>query len=78
MENVKRLYRSRNERVIGGVAGGLAEYFGLDPALIRIAFALLFFGVGSGLLLYLVIWIIVPLRPLELPENSCVINTCNK
>ena len=60
----KRLYRSREERMAFGVCGGLGEYFDVDPTLIRLVFvALIFLGVGSGLLLYIVMAIIVPERP---------------
>lgn len=59
----KKLYRSRKEKMIAGVCGGLAEYFGVDPTWIRLAFALCFFLAGSALFIYLVMWIIVPLQP---------------
>lgn len=58
----KRLYRSRKDRVIGGVCGGLAEYFGIDPLIIRlVALVLLFFG--GGFLLYIIGWIAIPPAP---------------
>lgn len=64
MNNQKRLMRSRSERMIGGVCGGLGAYFAIDPTLVRIAFALLVFvGVGSPLLLYLLLWVIMPPEP---------------
>ena len=55
-----RLYRSRDDRILAGVAGGVAEYFGLDPSLVRIAWALLAFLGGFGVLLYIVMAIVVP------------------
>ncbi|MDX1616761.1 MAG: PspC domain-containing protein [Candidatus Promineifilaceae bacterium] len=58
--NEKRLTRSQNDRMLFGVAGGLAEYFNVDPVLIRLAFVLLVLGHGSGLLLYLVLAILMP------------------
>ncbi|MBI4090296.1 MAG: PspC domain-containing protein [Candidatus Kerfeldbacteria bacterium] len=58
----KRLYRSRSERVIAGVAGGLGHYFGIDPTLVRIAFIVLTFLWGGGLFAYLALWVIVPLE----------------
>ena len=59
----KRLYRSRDERIIWGVCGGIAKYFGLDPTLIRlIAVLTLFLGL-AGLLIYLILTIIMPLEP---------------
>lgn len=55
-----RLYRSRDDRMIAGVAGGVAEYFDLDPSLVRIAWAVLAFIGGFGVLLYIVMAIVVP------------------
>jgi phage shock protein PspC (stress-responsive transcriptional regulator) len=55
-----RLYRSRDDRIIAGVAGGLADYLGLDPSLVRIAWAVLILAGGVGLLLYIIMWIVVP------------------
>jgi phage shock protein C len=61
----RRLYRSRTDSVIGGVAGGLAEYLGADPALVRVAWALVVVITGgAALLAYVVAWIIVPEAPL--------------
>lgn len=60
----RRLYRSNSERVLGGVAGGVAEYFDLDPALVRVAWAVLILASGGiFLLLYIVMWIVVPEAP---------------
>lgn len=59
----KRLYRSRDEKIIGGVAGGLAEYLQLDVTLIRVVWVLVTLLGGSGLLAYLIMWIIVPQEP---------------
>jgi len=56
----KRLYRSRKERIIGGVCGGLGYYFDIDPVFIRLIWAVLFFVGGIGLLAYIIAWIIVP------------------
>ncbi len=56
----KQLYRSKTDRVLGGVAGGLGKYFDVDSTLIRIIFLILFFSGGSGILLYLILWLIVP------------------
>ena len=54
------LYRSASDRMLGGVCGGLGNYLSLDPTLVRLFFALLFFGSGIGLLAYLALWIIMP------------------
>jgi phage shock protein C len=59
----KKLYRSRREKVIAGVCGGLAEYFGMDPVWIRLLFILFFFAGGSAFLVYIIMWLIVPLSP---------------
>ncbi|MCU0404412.1 MAG: PspC domain-containing protein [Chitinophagaceae bacterium] len=59
-----RLYRDEQDKVIGGVASGLANYFKIDPAIIRVLFVALFFGGGSGLLIYIILWIILPSRSL--------------
>jgi phage shock protein C len=62
---VKRLYRSRDHRMIAGVAGGLGEYFNIDPTIVRLLFVFtVFFGVGAGLLVYLVLMLLVPEEPL--------------
>jgi phage shock protein PspC (stress-responsive transcriptional regulator) len=56
----KRLYRAREGRVVAGVCAGLAAYFGVDPTLVRLAFALVTVFGGIGVLLYLVAWIVIP------------------
>jgi phage shock protein C len=57
----KRLTRSVENRMLAGVCGGLGEYLGIDPTLVRLAFALFFIaGFGSSALLYLLMWLIVP------------------
>ena len=58
-----RLYRSREERVLFGVAGGVADWLDIDPALVRIVFALLIFAGGIGFFLYLVMAVVVPEEP---------------
>ncbi len=65
----KKLYRSRKFRVLGGVAGGLAEYFGLDPILMRVIFVLFTLINGIGVLLYIIFWIIIPEEPFEVAYN---------
>ncbi|HEX3048411.1 MAG TPA: PspC domain-containing protein [Bacillota bacterium] len=56
----KRLYRSVHNRKIGGVAGGLAEYFDIDPTLVRLLWVIAFFVFGTGFLAYLIAWIVIP------------------
>jgi phage shock protein PspC (stress-responsive transcriptional regulator) len=58
----KRLYRSCKNRIIGGVCGGLGEYFEIDPVLIRLIVALLFFT-GVSIIFYILAWIIIPEEP---------------
>lgn len=62
---MKRLYRSKTHRVIGGVAGGIGEYLDIDPVLARIVFILTFFAGGAGLFAYIIAWIIIPEQPRE-------------
>jgi phage shock protein PspC (stress-responsive transcriptional regulator) len=63
----KRLYKSRTERMIDGVCGGVAEYFNLDPTLVRIAWVLLTLFGGSGILLYIIAMIVIPSNPVLAP-----------
>ena len=59
----KRFYLSTTDKKIGGVCGGLAEYFNIDSLLVRIGFVVLFLGFGTGLLAYLLLWILAPKSP---------------
>lgn len=59
-KKIKRLYRSRENRVLGGVCGGIGEYFNIDPTLIRLLWILFVFLGGSGILAYIIAWIIIP------------------
>ncbi len=56
----KKLRRSRSDRMVAGVCAGLAEYFNVDPVLVRLVFVLLALAGGPGVLLYIVLWIIMP------------------
>lgn len=58
----KKLYRSTIDRHIGGVCGGLAEYFNIDPTLVRVLFVLGLLFVGGTFWAYLIMWIVVPER----------------
>jgi len=64
----KRLYRSRDDRMIWGVCGGLAEYFNMDPTIVRIIFVLLIFANGLGILAYIIMAIVVPLAGSKVTE----------
>jgi phage shock protein C len=59
----ERLYRSRGDRMLFGVAGGMARYFNLDPAIVRLVWVLLFLAGGAGILLYIVAAIVIPEEP---------------
>ena len=75
-----RLYRSRDNKLVGGVCGGIAEYLRIDPTLTRIITVLLFLLPGLGILTYLVAWLIIPLRPLdaETPRADYSLSPWNK
>lgn len=61
MSNYKRLYRSRNNRMVAGVCAGLGDYFNIDPTLVRLFFVLgTFFGLGSLLVVYIILMFVVP------------------
>ena len=69
----KRLYRSRSDRMIWGVCGGLAEYFDMDPTIVRIIAVLLALANGAGILAYIILAIVVPLESSEAAEPEDVI-----
>ena len=60
-----RLYRSRGKRVLGGVAGGLGDYLNIDPVIIRILIVFLTLFSGVGILVYIIMWIVVPEEPVD-------------
>ena len=66
----RRLVRSRDDRVIAGVCGGLGEYLGMDAVLIRIAALVLLFAGGAGALLYVVGWLAMPEAPEAVPTGA--------
>jgi phage shock protein C len=63
MDPTRKLYRSKTNRKLAGVCGGLAQYFNIDATLIRVLFILLAVLGGSGLVVYVAMWIIVPKEP---------------
>ncbi|MBQ8623843.1 MAG: PspC domain-containing protein [Oscillospiraceae bacterium] len=73
--NGKRLYKSRNDKKISGVCAGIAEYFGIDPTLIRLLWAVVtLFTIGTGLFAYILCAIIMP----EMPDDTTyVVNEDN-
>ena len=69
-DNVKRLYRSRKDRMIAGVCGGLGDYFNIDPTLVRLLVVILALAGGPGLLAYIILAIVVPEEPLVSTETG--------
>jgi len=61
-EGAKKLYRSQDQKMLGGVCGGLGEYFNIDPIIVRIIFIAFALIAGGGLLLYLILWLLIPLE----------------
>lgn len=62
MEEPKRLFRSRTDRKLGGVCGGIANYFTIDPTVVRLATVILTLT-GMSILLYIILWIVIPEEP---------------
>jgi len=63
MNNSKRLFRSNTDKMVAGVCGGLAQYLGVDPTIVRLVMLLLFFTGGAAIPIYLIMWVITPLEP---------------
>lgn len=68
MNTQVRLTRSATDKVIGGVCGGLAHYFGIDPVIVRLIFVAMIFAGGISILLYPILWLIMPLHPVGQPS----------
>lgn len=62
MEKKKKLYRSSTDIKLAGVCGGIAEYFDLDPTIVRLAWVLFVLFGGSGILGYIIAWLVIPQR----------------
>ncbi len=67
----KRLYRSRHNKIIAGICGGIAEYFDIDPVIVRLLMVLLFIY-GVGLIIYILGWIMIPQEPSEIPQEEVI------
>jgi phage shock protein C len=63
----RRLYRNPNDKMLGGVCSGLANYFDIDPVIVRLIMVVLFLGAGIGLLAYIIAWIVIPVA--RTPED---------
>ena len=61
----KRLYKSEDNRILCGVCGGIGEYLGIDPTLVRLVWVLITLAAGAGVLLYIIAAIIMPREPLD-------------
>jgi len=59
----KRLYKSRNDKKISGVCGGIANYFDIDPTIVRIAWVLFSLAYGSGIIAYIIFALVMPEEP---------------
>ncbi|MDI3543175.1 MAG: hypothetical protein PWP57_779 [Candidatus Atribacteria bacterium] len=72
----KRLYRSRTDKMLGGVCGGIARYFNVDPTLIRLLAVALIIAGGAAIIAYIIAWIIIPEEPKEkkLEEENAVVS----
>ncbi len=76
IKSKKRLYRSRKERSVAGVCGGIADYIGIDPTLVRLLWVIFSLAGGPGVLLYIVMAVVVPEEPefvqttAEKPKND--------
>lgn len=67
---MKRLYRSRTDRIISGVCGGIAKMLGIDPVIIRVLWVVLMFTFGFGILAYIIAWVIIPTEPLDVTDSQ--------
>jgi len=74
----KRLVRSNTDKVIGGVCGGLGEYFNIDPIIIRVLFAIITVSGGSGFLVYLILWVVMPEKGSETKSTEQIVESNTK
>jgi phage shock protein PspC (stress-responsive transcriptional regulator) len=79
----RRVFRDPDSKIVGGVCSGIANYFDIDPLWIRLGLVVMFFGFGSGLLLYIILWIIIPearttAEKLEMRGEPVDVNTISK
>jgi len=62
-KDIKRVYRSKKNKMLAGVCGGIAEYFEVDPVIVRLLLVLLVLMGFAGIILYLVAWLLIPENP---------------
>jgi phage shock protein C len=68
MKTTKRLYRSKTDKIIGGVCGGIANYFNIDPVFVRLLCIALILINGATFLAYIITWIVMPMEKLKVSE----------
>ena len=71
----KKLMRSSTDKKIAGVCAGLADYFDLDPTIVRVVWLLAVLCAGTGLLLYAILWIVLPLAPAGVIPTSATVTS---
>lgn len=75
----KRLYRSEKDKIVAGVCSGIAEYLNIDPTIVRILFILALISEGFGLMLYIILWIVMPLESsIEKSEDEVIEENANE
>jgi phage shock protein C len=62
-KKVKKFYRSKEDKVIAGICGGIGEYFGIDSTLVRLIWIIIILAGGAGIIAYIIAWLIVPENP---------------
>lgn len=68
----RKLWRSRRNRKIAGVCGGLGDYFKIDPLWVRIIFVIFFLAGGAAFILYIILWLLIPLEPWDLSKKEII------
>lgn len=72
--NIRRIYRSEEDRIFAGVCGGFGDYFNIDPVIIRLVWILFVMVGGSGIILYIIAWLIIPKQPMNIDDEFPVNN----
>lgn len=75
MENQKKLQRDKQNKVIGGVCSGMANYFGIDAALIRLLFVVAFLFFSTGFWIYVILWIVMPAGDITRHQADYVVSS---
>ena len=78
MAEPKKIFRSKKDKIIAGVCGGIAEYFNVDPVWIRLIAILLIFAEGIGVVLYIIAWILIPENPSQTGRKTVAEETVEK